>query len=255
MFRRMAALEPHSELPLDDLLRRAVSAWRERHGVSARRFGAEALGDPDFVWSQARGRSVRLDTADRVLAFMGFPPLGPFFRQEVEAFLAVTGIKVSVLGEEAAGNPSFVGRLRKGASPRLRTVDRVRAWMAANASEEEARAIRARVSDEEILAGTELPGSLDAPLPPAGYGADMEEEGGSQMNDNGSHYLNTREAAAWLSLSPRTLDRYRVSGDGPAFHRFGGRVRYLVADLEAWASARRRVSTSDDGRALEGAAR
>jgi len=251
----MAALEPHSELPLDDRLRRAVAAWRERHGVSARRFGADALGDPDFVWSQARGRSVRLGTADRVLSFMGFPPLGPFFRQEVEAFLAVTGIKVSVLGEEAAGNPSFVGRLRKGASPRLRTVDRVRAWMAANASEEETRAIRARIANEEVLVGIGTSGSLDAPLPPAGCGACMEEEGGSHMNDNGSHYLNTREAAAWLSLSPRTLDRYRVSGDGPAFHRFGGRVRYLVADLEAWASARRRVSTSDDGRALEGAAR
>ena len=255
MFRRMAALEPHSDLPLDDRLRRAVAAWRVRHGVSARRFGVEALGDPDFVWSQARGRSVRLGTADRVLAFMGFPPLGPFFREEVEAFLAVTGIKVSVLGEEAAGNPSFVGRLRKGASPRLRTVDRVRAWMAANASEEETCAVRARVDEDEVLAGTELPGPLDAPLPPGGCGACMEEEGGSHMHDNGSHYLNTREAAAWLNLSPRTLDRYRVSGDGPAFHRFGGRVRYLVADLEAWASVRRRVSTSDDGRALEGAAR
>ena len=75
------------------------------------------------------------------------------------------------------------------------------------------------------------------------------------MNGNGSNYLNTREAAEWLSLSPRTLDRYRVSGDGPAFHRFGGRVRYLVADLEEWASARRRASTSDDGTALQGAAR
>ena len=255
MFRRMTALDPHADMPLDDRLRRAVAAWRVRHGVSARRFGTEALGDPDFVWAQARGRSVRLGTADRVLAFMGLPPLGPFFREEVEAFLTVTGTKVSVLGEEAAGNPSFVGRLRKGASPRLRTVDRVRAWMAANASEEEAHAVRARVQEEDVLAGTELPGSLDAPLPPAGSGACMEEEGGSHMNDNGSHYLNTREAAAWLSLSPRTLDRYRVSGDGPAFHRFGGRVRYLVADLEAWASARRRVSTSDDGQTLGSAAR
>ncbi len=63
------------------------------------------------------------------------------------------------------------------------------------------------------------------------------------------NYLNTREAAAWLSLSPRTLDRYRVSGEGPVFHRFGSRVRYLLADVEDWASARRRVSTSDDGSA------
>ena len=30
---------------------------------------------------------------------------------------------------------------------------------------------------------------------------------------NGTIYLNTREAAARLRLSARTLDRYRVSGD------------------------------------------
>ena len=255
MFTHMATLELPSDMPLDDLLRRAVAAWRERHGMSARRFGVEALGDPDFVFSQTRGRSVRLATADSVLVFMGCPPLGPAFRREVEAFLAVTGHKLSVLGAEAVGNPSFVGRLLRGASPRLRTVDRVRAWMAAQASVEETLAIRAKFMDEDPFAGTTTPGSLDAPLPPAGSGANPEQEGGTQMNENGRNYLNTREAAAWLNLSPRTLDRYRVSGDGPVFHRFGGRVRYLIADLEAWASARRRLSTSDDGTALRRAAR
>ena len=60
-------------------------------------------------------------------------------------------------------------------------------------------------------------------------------------------YLSTRQAAEYLGLSTRTLDRYRVSGDGPVFHRFGGRVRYLRDDLDAWAASRRRRSTSDDG--------
>ena len=64
--------------------------------------------------SQLRGRSVRLATADRVLAFMGYPPLGPVFRREVEAFLAVSGTKPSVLGEEAVCNPSFVGKAAQG---------------------------------------------------------------------------------------------------------------------------------------------
>ena len=68
-------------------------------------------------------------------------------------------------------------------------------------------------------------------------------------------YLNTREAAARLRLSTRTLDRYRVSGDGPVFLKFGGRVRYLPEDLDDWARSRRRKSTSDDGTALAGAAR
>ncbi len=255
MFGPMTLPDPHADMPLDDRLRRAVTAWRARHGVSARRFGMEALGDPGFVASQERGRSVRLGTADRVLAFIGRPRLGPAFRREVEAFLAVTGTKLSVLGEEAAGNPSFVGRLRRGSSPRLRTVDRVRAWMAANASEEEALAIRASVAEEDFIAGELTPGSLPAPPASGGWWAGLEQEGGAYMNGNGGNYLNTREAAAWLNLSPRTLDRYRVSGDGPAFHRFGGRVRYLVADLKDWASARRRVSTSDDGMALRSAAR
>ena len=64
---------------------------------------------------------------------------------------------------------------------------------------------------------------------------------------NGTKYLNTREAAAHLGLSTRTLDRYRVSGDGPVFLKFGGRVRYLREDLDEWARSRRRRSTSDDG--------
>ena len=67
------------------------------------------------------------------------------------------------------------------------------------------------------------------------------------MNDNAPHYLSTREAAAFLGLSPRTLDRYRVSGEGPHFHKFGSSVRYARADLESWAEARRGSSTSDDG--------
>ena len=196
--------------------------------MSARRFGDEALGDPGFVLAQARGRSVRLGTADRVLVFMAHAPLGPAFRREVEAFLAVTGVKASVLGEQAAGNRSLVGRLRRGASPCLRTVDRVRAWMAAHASAEETAAIRAGIDDGRN------------PVEAAEPGINLEEEGGRGMNGNGSKYFSTREAAAWLGLSPRTLDRCRVSGDGPAFQRFGSRVRYLAADLEAWASARRR---------------
>ena len=63
----------------------------------------------------------------------------------------------------------------------------------------------------------------------------------------GTAYLNTREAAAHLGLSTRTLERYRVSGDGPVFLRFRAGVRYLREDLDEWARTRRRKSTSDDG--------
>ena len=234
----MTTFGAHIDLPLDERLRRTVAAWRARHGVSARRFGTEALGDPGFVDSQMRGRSLRLATADRVLAHMGYPPLGPLLRGEVEAFLAVSGTKLAILGEEAAGNPSFVGRLRRGMSPQLATFDRVRAWMAANASEDEFLAIRERLADvADPFAGT----GDAAGGPPEGAGG--EGKGDPRTNEN---YLDTREAAAWLGLSPKTLERYRVSGEGPDFQRFGARVRYLLADIEAWASARRRVSTSEE---------
>ena len=74
------------------------------------------------------------------------------------------------------------------------------------------------------------------------------------MTQRGTMYLDTRQAAAYLGLSTRTLDRYRVSGDGPVFLKFGGRVRYLCEDLDAWVRTRRRKSTSDNGTALMGSA-
>ena len=242
----MKTLAYHTEMPLVDKLKRCVAAWCARHGVSARYLGRAALGDPDFVDELRRGRSVGMKTADRVLAFMGAPPLGPAFRSEVEAFMALTGTKPRVLGEEATGSPSFVWKLRRGYSPRLATIERVRTWMASNVSEEELQVIRGRVADtadmKPFLRAASCPQTTGVPS------GGTETEGEMYMNENGKHYLSTREAAEWLGLSTRTLDRYRVSGAGPAFHRFGSRVRYLLADLEAWAAARRRTSTSDDGR-------
>ena len=53
-------------------------------------------------------------------------------------------------------------------------------------------------------------------------------------------FYSTVAAAERLSLSPRTLELYRRTGEGPAFYRFGCLVRYLDDDLERWAAARRR---------------
>ena len=230
----MTAFDDDTGVPLDERLRRSIALWRARRGMSARRFGVGALGIPGFVGLQARGRPLRIDTADRVLAFMGYPPLGPLLRAEVEAFLAVSGTKVSILGEEAVGNPSFVGRLRRGASPYLKTFDRVRAWMAANATQEEIHIIRERLAN----LSDPFDGTWDAAGEPGATG-DVDE----RAEEN---HLNTREAAAWLGLSPKTLERYRVSGEGPDFRKSGSRVRYLLEDLEKWASARRWTSTSEE---------
>ena len=68
------------------------------------------------------------------------------------------------------------------------------------------------------------------------------------MGNDENGFFDTRRAAAYLGISRRTLDGYRVSGGGPAFHRFGNRVRYCTADLNAWAARRRATTTAEADR-------
>ena len=60
-------------------------------------------------------------------------------------------------------------------------------------------------------------------------------------------FLTTDEAAAFLRLSPRTLEKQRVLGGGPRFRKFGARVVYAAADLRAWADSNTFGMTSDPG--------
>jgi predicted DNA-binding transcriptional regulator AlpA len=57
-------------------------------------------------------------------------------------------------------------------------------------------------------------------------------------------HIKEAEAADWLGLSVRTLQKHRVTGTGPRFHKFGGAVRYRFSDLEQWCDSCRRDSTS-----------
>ena len=66
------------------------------------------------------------------------------------------------------------------------------------------------------------------------------------MNDN-TGLIKTAQVAAYLGLSPRTLESYRSRGGGPPYYVLGSVVRYLLSDVLKWASTRRRNSTSDDG--------
>ena len=72
--------------------------------------------------------------------------------------------------------------------------------------------------------------------------------GESEMGADQTGFMDTRRAATWLGLSHRTLEGYRVSGGGPAFHRFGNRVRYRRSDLDAWARMHRAVTTAQADR-------
>lgn len=58
-------------------------------------------------------------------------------------------------------------------------------------------------------------------------------------------FLRTKEAAEFLSLSARTLEKHRTYGTGPAYRKLGGRVVYAIDDLEAWAARGAVTSTSD----------
>ncbi|MGO4605928.1 helix-turn-helix transcriptional regulator [Variovorax sp. 2RAF20] len=60
-------------------------------------------------------------------------------------------------------------------------------------------------------------------------------------------FLTTDEAAAFLRLSPRTLEKQRVLGGGPRFRKFGARVVYAATDLRAWADSNTFGMTSDPG--------
>ncbi|RUV10151.1 helix-turn-helix domain-containing protein [Mesorhizobium sp. M5C.F.Ca.IN.020.32.2.1] len=58
-------------------------------------------------------------------------------------------------------------------------------------------------------------------------------------------YLRTPEAARFLGLSGRTLEKHRTYGTGPAYRKLGGRVVYALEDLQAWANRGAVTSTSD----------
>ena len=129
-----------------------------------------------------------------------------------------------------------MARLRKGASFHLTTVEKVRAWMWKHADETAAAAMREAIAGAPFLAGGQAPAGRDED--------NNEGKGETDMNEE-THYLSTRKAAAILGLSPRTLDRLRMDGEGPSYHRFGNRILYLLRDLKVWAAAHR-VSLDDN---------
>jgi excisionase family DNA binding protein len=58
-------------------------------------------------------------------------------------------------------------------------------------------------------------------------------------------FLTEAETAKLLKLSQRTLQRWRLEGSqGLPFRRFGGLIRYARSDIEQWAAAQMRISTS-----------
>jgi hypothetical protein len=58
-------------------------------------------------------------------------------------------------------------------------------------------------------------------------------------------HLNQTDLARRWKISPRTLERWRWVGEGPAYLKVGGRVLYRLEDIEAHEQARLRQSTAN----------
>ena len=57
--------------------------------------------------------------------------------------------------------------------------------------------------------------------------------------------LDTKQAAAILQVSPRTLERFRVEGGGPAYLKVGRRVLYDSHDIWDFLDRNRHSSTAE----------
>lgn len=60
-----------------------------------------------------------------------------------------------------------------------------------------------------------------------------------------SSRLGVQEASVYVGLSVSTLNKKRLSGDGPPFLKLERRVVYDSSDLDSWLSSQRRCSTSE----------
>ena len=50
--------------------------------------------------------------------------------------------------------------------------------------------------------------------------------------------MTTIEAAAYVGLKKPTMERFRFLGQGPAYCKLGGAVRYRKKDLDEWLDSR-----------------
>ncbi|MBZ5640604.1 MAG: AlpA family phage regulatory protein [Acidobacteriia bacterium] len=72
----------------------------------------------------------------------------------------------------------------------------------------------------------------------------MEKSSQLSVESKVRRILRTPAAAEYLGLAPCTLEKRRLTGDGPRFVRLGGRaVGYDVGDLDAWLDQQRGEST------------
>lgn len=50
--------------------------------------------------------------------------------------------------------------------------------------------------------------------------------------------INTNQLAEKLKVSPSSINKWRKTGDGPPYIRYGRKVMYRLEDVEQWLSER-----------------
>jgi len=54
--------------------------------------------------------------------------------------------------------------------------------------------------------------------------------------------LTQAQVAEMLNVSPKSVENWRLKGEGPAFYRIGQQVRYEIRDVRAWKRQRRHAA-------------
>ncbi len=54
------------------------------------------------------------------------------------------------------------------------------------------------------------------------------------MDTSQERFINDQQLASQLGLQPATLRKWRITGFGPKFRRFGRAVRYSENDINLW---------------------
>jgi len=57
-------------------------------------------------------------------------------------------------------------------------------------------------------------------------------------------FLSESQVADLICQSVRTIQKWRVTGYGPAFYKFGRSVRYRRSEVADWIEMRRKAHTS-----------
>ena len=224
-------------------------AFLELNGIGPSRNGRSVVGGRGcLARCLERGGGMAPDTAGRVRILMAKPPLRARICREPVAFTALMGTESRVIGYRAVRNASFAQRLHRGASRYLDTAKRVCGRAHTQARDGERREwLQGRMVVIRDRGGR-VPPAVNRHARSFKSRQRPEDLGGESMIDYPT-LLNTEEAARCLGLSPRTLQRYRVTGEGPEFLKIGRTVRYTASKLNRWLEGCARASTSDEGHA------